>query len=254
MEALKKTIVVTTLLASSVGAFQAPFLVKSRATTSLQSTPEPESSEPININNNNINNDESALEGTDRRNFLIRLGGISSGLLIAAAGPTLASTRDNGIVVFGEESIMDQKTHGTTEMAVQEDLRYGVSRKVADRICSYNRHFAEFGGYFLDTSFEDVVRSAKGPLTFYDSVTGSPLFQAPIGRSAEDFIAESEKHGWPSFRDQEVMWENVRVLRGSGETVSVAGTHLGHNIPDKKGNRYCINLVSIAGNPASQSA
>ena len=31
--------------------------------------------------------------------------------------------------------------------------------------------------------------------------------------------------------------------------VSLEGTHLGHNLPDKKGNRYCINLVSIAGNP-----
>ena len=32
--------------------------------------------------------------------------------------------------------------------------------------------------------------------------------------------------GWPSFRDQEVVWENVRVLK-DGETVSVTGTHLG---------------------------
>jgi peptide methionine sulfoxide reductase MsrB len=31
--------------------------------------------------------------------------------------------------------------------------------------------------------------------------------------------------------------------------VSLAGTHLGHNLPDKKGNRYCINLVSCAGRP-----
>ncbi len=31
-----------------------------------------------------------------------------------------------------------------------------------------------------------------------------------------------------------------------GEAVSVAGTHLGHNLPDGKGNRYCINLVSVA--------
>lgn len=44
-----------------------------------------------------------------------------------------------------------------------------------------------------------------------------------------------------------VNWENVRVL-DDGETVSIDGTHLGHNIPDGK-NRYCINLVSIAGNP-----
>lgn len=30
-----------------------------------------------------------------------------------------------------------------------------------------------------------------------------------------------------------------------GECVSVDGTHLGHNLPDRSGNRYCINLVSV---------
>ena len=29
--------------------------------------------------------------------------------------------------------------------------------------------------------------------------------------------------------------------------MSVDGTHLGHNLPDDDGNRYCINLVSVAG-------
>ena len=41
-------------------------------------------------------------------------------------------------------------------------------------------------------------------ITFYDSVTGKPLFIAPRGRSFEDFRKESVSHGWPSFRDQEV--------------------------------------------------
>lgn len=45
-----------------------------------------------------------------------------------------------------------------------------------------------------------------------------------------------------------VNWDNVRVLK-NGETVSIDGTHLGHNLPDNYGRRYCINLVSIAGNP-----
>ena len=62
----------------------------------------------------------------------------------------------------------------------------------------------------------------------------------------EDFLIESRAHGWPSFRDEEVNWDMVRVLK-DGETVSVDGTHLGHNIPDKKGSRYCINLVCVAG-------
>jgi peptide methionine sulfoxide reductase MsrB len=88
----------------------------------------------------------------------------------------------------------------------------------------------------------------NGHTTYYDSVTGMPLFTAPIGRTFEDFERESRKHGWPSFRDQEVHWENVRCLR-NGEAVSLAGTHLGHNLPDRNGNRYCINLVSVAGRP-----
>lgn len=112
----------------------------------------------------------------------------------------------------------------------------------------------ENSGYFQGTSFEDDIRqlvaSSGGPVTFYDSVTGKPLFKAPVHRSVDDFIAESEVHGWPSFRDDEVVWDNVRVLKSSGETVSTSGTHLGHNLPDKRGNRYCINLVSVAGNPA----
>jgi peptide methionine sulfoxide reductase MsrB len=55
-------------------------------------------------------------------------------------------------------------------------------------------------------------------------------------------------HFAASFDRQETNWENVRCLR-NGETVSVDGTHLGHNLPDGKGNRYCINLVSVAGRP-----
>ena len=77
-------------------------------------------------------------------------------------------------------------------------------------------------------------------------MTSQPLFRAPVGRSWQDFIDESVHHGWPSFRDAEVLPDRVRVLE-DGETVSVDGTHLGHNLPDSDGNRYCINLVSVAG-------
>ncbi len=91
------------------------------------------------------------------------------------------------------------------------------------------------------------VDSSK-PVDFYDSVTGQLLFTAPVGRSFAEWQQESLSHGWPSFRDEEVHWDNVRALR-NGEMVSLTGTHLGHNLPDRAGNRYCINLVSIAGSP-----
>jgi peptide methionine sulfoxide reductase MsrB len=86
------------------------------------------------------------------------------------------------------------------------------------------------------------------PLHFYDSNTGELLFTAALGRSFSSWVGESLAHGWPSFRDAEVNWEHVRCLQ-NGECVSLAGTHLGHNLPDMSGNRYCINLVSIAGRP-----
>ena len=180
---------------------------------------------------------------------------------------------------------MSPKAHGTTETAVQKNLRWGCDRGTADRICSYNRHFAEYAGYWKNTDFLDQV-DRKVETIYYDSVTGKPLFVAPRGRSMEAFLKESNTHGWPSFRQEEVVWENVRVLR-DGETVSVDGTHLGHNLPDSSGNRcepraftqqlthllpcleewapvpqtavawrvatVCINLVSVAGLPVDAS-
>lgn len=185
----------------------------------------------------------------DRRAFL-QTAAIAGVALLSPVQPA-AALEVGGKVRFGDESIMSPKEHGTSSQPVQSDLLYGVSNKLADKICNFNRHFAEMGGSFQSSNFEDVVLNANGPVTFYDSVTGKPLFVAPISRSAEAFVEESKIHGWPSFRDEEVVWENVRVLKNSGETVSVDGTHLGHNLPDRSGNRFCINLVSIAGKPAA---
>merc|ERR1719454_2464926 len=47
-----------------------------------------------------------------------------------------------GSVQFCTEDVMSQKGHGTTAAPVQMDLRWGVDRGTADRICSYNRQFA----------------------------------------------------------------------------------------------------------------
>lgn len=153
--------------------------------------------------------------------------------------------------VMGDESIMSPKAHGTSEVPVQKDLRWNCDAQIADRICNFNRHSAEYAGYWTSTSFVDDARiehAETGDIVFHDSNTGKPLFVAPKGRDMESFLKESGRHGWPSFRDEEVIWDNVRCL-GDGECVSVDGTHLGHNLPDGTGNRYCINLVSVAGNP-----
>ena len=52
-------------------------------------------------------------------------------------------------------------------------------------------------------------------------MTGKPLFVAPKGRTWKEFVDESKAHGWPSFRDEEVVWENVRTLK-DGEAVSLS--------------------------------
>jgi len=180
--------------------------------------------------------------------------GLTMGLLDSILGSLgLPQQNYDGACIMGDESIMSQKAHGTSETPVQQDLRWNCDVTVADRICNYNRHYAEYRGYWTSTSFLEEESQTTGEITFYDSNDGKPLFVAPKGRSWEDFVKESKSHGWPSFRDSEVVWENVRCLPG-GEAVSLAGTHLGHNLPDAIGNRYCINLVSVAGRPVDASS
>jgi len=184
--------------------------------------------------------DRSARRGT-RSTKLVALGGLFEML---NPKKTFAAP-----CVMGEESIMAPKEHGTSTKPVQAKLRWGCKDDLADRICSYNRHYAENGGYWeRSTTFLTDEEQSAGDTTFYDSVTGKPLFTAGKERSWEVFVKESKSHGWPSFRDSEVNWDYVRVL-ADGECVSVDGTHLGHNLPDRTGNRYCINLVSVAGLP-----
>eukprot|EP01062_Namystynia_karyoxenos_P044766 TRINITY_DN33026_c0_g1_i1.p1 TRINITY_DN33026_c0_g1~~TRINITY_DN33026_c0_g1_i1.p1 ORF type:complete len:185 (+),score=37.51 TRINITY_DN33026_c0_g1_i1:71-625(+) len=165
-------------------------------------------------------------------------------LLCTAAA---ACAEPESVVVRGEEDIMRQRAHGTCPHAPQRELLWGVAWDEADRVCCFNRRYAEHRGYWAKTLWDPEV--APGPVSYYDSVSGRRLFRAPVGRSAASFRRESAAHGWPSFRDSEVDWRHVRVL-SDGEVVSVDGTHLGHNIPDARGNRYCINLVSVAGRPA----
>lgn len=129
-----------------------------------------------------------------------------------------------------------------------------------DQICCFNRDYAESSGYWQNIDFPFGSQDAgqtrlpgDAPITFYDTITGKALFVAPQNRSFQAFLDESAAHGWPSFRDAEVVVDNVRVLP-DGETVSIDGTHLGHNLPDYTGNRYCINLVSVSGRPATAAA
>ena len=129
-------------------------------------------------------------------------------------------------VVMGTEEMMSQKAHGTSAVPVQKDLRWNCDVETADRICNFNRHYAEYGGYWeRATTFLQEESASSGEITFYDSNTGKPLFWGPRDRSWDSFVKESKVHGWPSFRDSEVNWDYVRVLP-NGECISVDGTHV----------------------------
>ena len=83
--------------------------------------------------------------------------------------------------------VMRHRVFGTCVAHVQDPLRWDVDRSEADWVCCENRHYAERAGRWTSTAFltehTEATVAASGPVTFYDSVTGLPLFKAPIGRS-----------------------------------------------------------------------
>ena len=97
---------------------------------------------------------------------------------------TLPTT--GGRVQFCVEDLMAPKAHGTSKQPVQKDLRWNVDRRTADRICNFNREAAEYPGFWkVETRFLKEV-DRKAPTVYYDSVSGKPLFVAPIGRSMDE--------------------------------------------------------------------
>ena len=146
--------------------------------------------------------------------------------------------------------------------AVQDQLNYGISAQkcvfnciseeelLAESVCCDKRNevYAEPANLFEDPNVHLFASMNKtGINTFYDSVCGVELFNAPIGRSFEDWEAESKLHGWPSFRIQEINKENVHFDEETGTATSSCGTHLGSYSPDDQGPRFCTNLSCISG-------
>lgn len=93
--------------------------------------------------------------------------------------------------------------------------------------------------------------NSEGQTTFYDSVCGIPVFITPVNRTFKDFVADTDEHGWPSFRAAEVFADNVITDKTTTEVKSKCGTHLGSYLPDEQGERWCIDLSCVAGNPSS---
>jgi hypothetical protein len=61
--------------------------------------------------------------------------------------------------VYIEDDVMRPKKHGTCEKPAMANLRWKVDYGTADRICCFNRHYAEHSGYWETTSFLNEVRS-----------------------------------------------------------------------------------------------
>eukprot|EP00954_Amorphochlora_amoebiformis_P018475 1326371-Amorphochlora_amoeboformis.AAC.1 len=90
---------------------------------------------------------------------------------------------------------MKKKKNGTTDSPPQKDLMYNCDQAKANEICCFNRHYAEYSGYFMrETTWRKEV-DPKAVTTYYDSITGKPLFRAPIGRTFDEFLKESIAHG-----------------------------------------------------------
>ena len=89
--------------------------------------------------------------------------------------------------IIAASSVMRQRSHGTSDKPAQTNLRFGCDFETADKICSFNRHYAEHSGYAFgrSRSWVSTIKNDTEPRIYYDSVTGKPLFKAPVGRSID---------------------------------------------------------------------
>jgi len=133
-------------------------------------------------------------------------------------------------------------------------LEYGCEphrQRLHEICCKVPQQWAERSGFQDSVNFFGQLEAKYGvpsEVVFYDSQCGIPLYVAPRGRTYAEWKQESISHGWPSFREKEVVHENVKMEPGyNGELVSKCNTHLGHNLPDYKGRRDCVNLMCMAG-------
>merc|ERR1712072_359074 len=153
---------------------------------------------------------------------------------------------------------------------VQSNLRYNISTRVtAETLATYvdegeplveavccdrrTEDLAEpqFTYMAPDIALFTTLEKNGGQTIFYDSVCGIPLFRTPVNRTLAEFEADTTEHGWPSFRVEEVYQENLECdkTKKGGLCKSKCGTHLGTYLPDEKGERWCIDLSCISGNP-----
>jgi len=62
-----------------------------------------------------------------------------------------------GFPVMAPDSLMNAKSHGTCDHGVQKQLLWNIDNALADRICCFNRHYAEPSGSFEYTSWPKEI-------------------------------------------------------------------------------------------------
>ncbi len=189
---------------------------------------------------------ELKVQGKGAATFVCTAAAAIAAASLVLLGATAATVSVTPRAMLGLQQSDASSTSSSCKRSPPASLRWSADTTTANAICCHNHLFAEPAGSFELTRFP--VAPPTTNLTFYDSVSNIPLYVAPRGRSWAEFLAESRQHGWPSFREAEVVSGNVVVLAG-GEVVSRTGAHLGHDLPDSAGIRHCINLVCVAGMP-----
>jgi hypothetical protein len=59
---------------------------------------------------------------------------------------TIRNMSSQKLPVIAPEDVMAPKKHGTSDKPVMKELRWSCDYDVADRICNFNRHYAEYAG------------------------------------------------------------------------------------------------------------
>lgn len=73
----------------------------------------------------------------------------------------LFSTASGKLPVMADEAVMNEKAHGTSEKPVQKNLRWSCDYETADRICNFNRHYAEVS--CKDDGVNSMLRLLREP-------------------------------------------------------------------------------------------
>lgn len=61
----------------------------------------------------------------------------------SSSSMSIDSNSKPSLPLYIDDSVMNPKAHGTCEKPVMSKLRWNCDRGTADRICCFNRHYAE---------------------------------------------------------------------------------------------------------------